>query len=115
MIFNISFFNLIISLCLFCFIIFLIKKRILKEEYSYLWIFLVVIMMCCSSNRFISFFASFFGVKDPPHILFFFAVLILFLFCLFFSVIISKKNMQIKKIAIELSCLKREIKDLKKK
>ena len=102
--------------CLFLFvlIILLVRKKMIYENYALVWILLPIALMLFVSNRTIlERIASLAGIYYAPSVLL--PVLyILFIFVmLFFTVVISKRDRQIKDISQELGILKTEVRKLR--
>ncbi len=104
-----------VSLTLFFFILNLIRKKSIKEEYSLLWISVSLIFIVFSVWREgLDFFARLVGVAYPPAALFLILLVSIFLILIEFSVIISKLSDRNKNLAQELGLLKHEVEKLKK-
>jgi len=103
-----------VSFLLLFFILFLIRNKKIKEEYSLLWLFFSLIFIVFSFWRnLLDEFAAFIGIAYPPAA-FFLIFLIAVLFILIqFSVLISELSEKNKIVAQELAILKQELQELK--
>lgn len=107
---------IIVSVALFLYILYLVRKKRIKEEYSLLWLFSSIVFIFFSIFRnLLEEFAALVGIAYPPAALFLILLLAVFLILIEFSVIISKLSEQNKNLAQEIGILKMEIDKLKKK
>ena len=103
--------SLLIAASIFIVILELVRRRKLKEEYSWLWLLTgAIIIVLTLWYELLQKITDFIGAVLPTSTLFFFAIIFLILLCLQFSVRISKMSDQIKNLAQELSILKTETK-----
>jgi hypothetical protein len=106
---------IIVSVALFLYILYLVRKKRIKEEYSLLWLFSSIVFIFFSIFRnLLEEFAALVGIAYPPAALFLILLLAVFLILIEFSVIISKLSEQNKNLAQEIGILKMEIDKLKK-
>ncbi len=97
-------------------ILYLIKKKRIKEEYSLLWIFFAVVFIVFSVWRQgLDYIAEFVGIAYPPAALFLVLLMAVFLILIEFSIIISKLADKNKVLAQEIGLLRLEIKQLEEK
>ena len=88
---------------LFSFIVFLLKRKRLKEKYSILWIVGIILMVILTvSRKPLETISLFFGVYYPPSFLFVIAFLVILAILLHFSVAISELEKRQKIIAERL-------------
>jgi hypothetical protein len=107
---RIIFVSIFFCLLLFFLIIFMVRKKMIYENYALVWILLPVALVLFVSNRFVlESIAALAGIYYAPSVLL--PVLyVLFIFVmLFFTVVISKRDQQIKDISQELGILKNEV------
>jgi hypothetical protein len=112
---RIIFVAIFFCLALFALIIYMVRKKLIYENYALVWILLPIALLLFVSNRFIlEKIAALAGIYYAPSVLL--PVLyILFIFVmLFFTIIISKRDRQIKDITQELGILKNEVLLLKR-
>jgi len=95
------------SLGIFLFVVELIRKKRIKEEYSLLWLFFVSIFVLLSIwRRGLDEFSELIGVAYPPAALFLLLLMAFFMILIQFSIIISKQSESIKKMAQEIGLIK---------
>jgi hypothetical protein len=101
----------IVSLSLFVYILYLVRKKKIKEEYSLLWLFSSMVFIFFSIWREgLEYFARLVGIAYPPAALFLILMLAIFLILIEFSVIISRLSEESKILAQELALLKDRMK-----
>ena len=106
---------IILAVMIFIVIIELVRRRKLREEYSWLWLLTgVIIIILALWQGFLLRITHLLGVILPTSTLFFCAIIFVILLCLQFSVRISKLTDQVKNLVQELTILKTKI-DQKKK
>lgn len=110
---QIKIFGLLASAILVIYIIDLVRKKKLREEYSFIW-FVIGLSMIIFLLRFdlIMALTEFLGVLSPNNVIFFFSILFLFVIALQFSVKISNLTNQIKILAQENTLLQKKIEDM---
>jgi hypothetical protein len=103
-----------VSIGLFLYIFFLVRKKKIKEEYSLLWLSSSIVFIVFSIWRDgLEYFAKLMGIAYPPAALFLILLLAIFLILIEFSINISKLAEQNKILAQELALLKHELEVLK--
>ncbi len=103
------------SIVLLIFILFLIRRQRLKEEYSILWLIFGVIFLGLSIWRDgVDFIAELVGIAYPPAALFLILLMALFVIMIEFSTIISRISNINTHLAQDVALLKSEIEELKK-
>lgn len=104
------------SLGLMGFILELIRRRSLKEEYSLLWLFMGVVFLFFSFWREgLDFFANLVGVKYPPAALLMILLLGAFGILMHYSTVISKLSVKNKDLVQEISLLKNDFEKFRDK
>lgn len=104
------------SIGFFVFIIELVRKKNIKEEYSLLWIFFAIVFIVLSIWRGgLELIARLIGINYPPAALFLILLLAVILILIQFSVVISRLSENIKSIAQEMGILKMRFEDIQKK
>jgi hypothetical protein len=97
-------FALTTSLLMFAFILELVRRRRLREEYSWLWLLaagaMVVLVVWF---RLLMIVTHLVGAVTPLNTLLLFAVLFLFAIAVHYSVIVSRLTSQVKNLAQELA------------
>jgi hypothetical protein len=107
---------IIASIVLFIYIIYLVRKKRIKEEYSLLWLFSSIIFLFFSIwRKGLEDFASLIGIAYPPAALFIILLLAIFLILIEFSRIISQLTDRNIALTQEIAILKMEIERMKEK
>ncbi len=102
---------IVVSIFFLLLILYLIKNKRIKEEYSLLWIFFSVIFILFSVWREgLDYIAGFIGIAYPPAALFMVLLMAIFLILIEFSIIISKLADKNKTLVQEIGLLKEEMK-----
>jgi hypothetical protein len=105
---------IIVSISLFLYIFYLVRKKKIKEEYSLLWILSSFVFIVFSIWRHgLEFFAKLMGIAYPPAALFLILLLAIFLILIEFSINISRLTEENKILAQELAILTDELGRLK--
>lgn len=103
------------SLLFFIFILYQIKSKNIKEEYSLLWLLFSFIAITFSIWREgLTVIAKFAGIAYPPAALFLFLLVIIFFILIQFSILISKLADRNKTLTQEHALLKHEFEELQK-
>ncbi|HAO93130.1 MAG: hypothetical protein A2X93_04290 [Deltaproteobacteria bacterium GWC2_56_8] len=105
-------FSIIGSLALFAIVIDFIRRGLLKEKYSVLWLASAVVIMALSVKKeLLDSIAGWLGIAYPPSLLFLVAFIFVLLITLHFSVVISLLHEKNKAIAQELALMKNALKE----
>ena len=105
---------IVVSISLFLFILYLVRKKKIKEEYSLLWLSSSIVFMFFSIWRDgLEYFAKLIGIAYPPAALFLILLLAVFLILIEFSINISRLTEQNKILAQELALLRNELEAVK--
>lgn len=103
-------FAIILSIFLLIMIIELVRRRKLREEYSWLWIMTgFSIFFLVLEYKVLVKITTFIGAVLPTSTLFFFGLMFLVLISIHYSVKISALTTQLKNLAQEISLLKGEL------
>jgi hypothetical protein len=103
-----------VSIGLFLYILFLVRNKKIREEYSLLWLFSSIVFIVFSIWRDgLEYFAKLIGIAYPPAALFLILLLAVFLILIEFSINISKLTEKNKSLAQELALLRNELESLK--
>ena len=103
------------SVLLFFFILELIRKKKIKEEYSLLWLFISIIFFVVSLFRnMLDNLSRFVGIAYPPVAFLLILIMAIFLILIQFSIIISKQAENNKNLTQEIGLLNERIEKLKK-
>ena len=112
---RIQLFSILGSLILLFFILSLIKKRRLKEEYALLWIGASILFAGLSIFRpALEYLAHFLGIHYAPTALLLMLIMAITVILIHYSTVISKLSEQTKRLTQELALLKHQI-DTEKK
>jgi hypothetical protein len=108
----VSIISIIGAIALYVLVIDFVRRNLLKEKYSVLWLTLsVVVMVLAIWNQLLDKLASFVGVAYAPSLLFFVAFLFVLLILLHFSVVVSILYDRNKALIQELALLKSSLED----
>jgi len=103
-----------VCIAVFIFILEMVRRRKLREEYSWLWLLtgLVMILLVIWYDLLV-FISHIIGAVLPTTTLFLFGMLFLMLISLHYSIKISTLTDQVKKLAQELAIFRGEMKERK--
>lgn len=100
------------SVALFAFVIDFIRRGLLKEKYSVLWIISALVIMALSVKKgLLDAIAGLLGIAYPPSLLFLVAFIFILLINLHFSVVISILHEKNKALVQELTLLRNSLKE----
>ena len=100
------------SVALFAFVIDFIRRGLLKEKYSVLWIISALVIMALSVKKgLLDAIADLLGIAYPPSLLFLVAFTFILLINLHFSVVISILHEKNKALVQELTLLRNSLKE----
>ncbi len=101
-------FAILISLFLLAIIIELVRRKKLREEFSWLWLLTgFVIMFLSIWDGILIRIARFMGIVAPVSTIFFFAIAFIFSIALHFSIRISNLTNQVKNLTQEIALFKK--------
>ena len=99
-----------LAVALVVFIFELIRRRRLREEYSWLWMLTgLAVLVLAVWDDLLAGLAGLIGSTSPPPTLFFLGVLFLVLICLQYAVRISALTVQVKNLAQKTALLEEEV------
>jgi hypothetical protein len=111
-VFRIQVLAIVGSILLIIFILELIRRKRLKEEFSILWLGMGIVFLVISLfRRLLDKFSYLVGIDYPPAALFLILIMGLTVILIHFSVAISELKEANKKLTQELGLLKKEIED----
>ncbi len=97
---------ILIGLFILLGIIELVRRRKLREEYSFIWLITgFAFVVLAVEEDILGFFSSLLGVAAPISTLLFMALIFVLLLCLYFSLRISSLTTQVKNLAQQLALL----------
>lgn len=103
-----------ISMIMLVYIIYLIRKKKLKEEYAILWIVIIIVFLIFSIFRgLIDFISNLLGIFYQPASLFIILIIGLFLLSLHFTIVISDLKTKINTMVTTLTLLEDKMSKLK--
>ena len=99
-------FVVLVGVAIFLGIIELVRRRKLREEYSFIWLMTgFVFVLFAVDGDLLASVAEFIGIALPVNALFFMALLFVMLLCLYFSLRISALTTQVKNLAQQIALL----------
>jgi hypothetical protein len=105
-----------VSVGLFGLVIELVRRRMLVEEYSFIWITLSALLLLLSLFRgILHTLARWLGIFYPPSLLLLVVMFFAFIGMLFFSIVISKQRAQIHRLFEETAILAAQLRELKER
>ena len=112
MFFQQKIFAILASILIMALVVELVRRRKLREEYSWLWLVTgALIILLVVWYDFLVFITHLIGAIAPTTTLFIFGLLFLMVISLHYSIQISKLSSQVKEMAQELTLLKGQIED----
>jgi len=103
------------SILMIFFLIYLIRKQRIKEEYSLLWLFFGIIFLLFSIwSDWLDYLSALVGIIYPPAALFLLFSLAFFFILIEFSVIISRLSDRNKSLTQEVGILRSELREMNK-
>jgi hypothetical protein len=109
MLFKQKIFAILISLALIFLVIDLVRRKKIREEYSWLWMLTAAsVLILCVWYDLLLFISQLIGAVLPTTTLFIFAILFLVLIALHFSIKISDLTNKVIKLTQEMALLKNE-------
>ena len=109
-----QFFGFLIALVILVVIIDLVRRRKLREEYSWMWILTgITLFILVLKYEILNWLTGFIGAHLPTSTLFFFGLLFVILLSLQYAVRISSFDSNLRKLTQEIALLKFELAELK--
>lgn len=106
---RITILSVCLSVVLLLYILEMVRRRRLREEYSILWLFgSGVILLLSIKQSWLIYLAQAVGIAYPPSFLFLIGILFIMLILIHFSITISKLYQMNKRMAQDIALLKRE-------
>jgi hypothetical protein len=97
---------IVIGLIIFLGIIELVRRRKLREEYSFIWLMTGFVFVALAvETQVLSYVSELMGISLPVNTVFFLAMIFMMLLCLYFSLRISALTTQVKNLAQQLALL----------
>ena len=99
-------FVILLGLAILLGIIDLVRRRKLREEYSFIWLMTgFIFVLIALENDILVFLSDMVGITLPVNTLFFLALIFIMMLCLYFSLRISALTTQVKNLAQKLALL----------
>lgn len=99
-----------LSVALILFVLHLIRRRILREQYSLLWLFFALLMFLLSINTdWLEWMADAVNIFYAPSLLFLVGITLCFLLILHLTVVVSKLTERIILLTQEIGLMKNEL------
>lgn len=106
---RITILSVCLSVVLLLYILEMVRRRRLREEYSILWLFgSGVILLLSVKQSWLIYLAQAVGIAYPPSFLFLLGILFIMLILIHFSIAISKLYQMNKRMAQDIALLKRD-------
>lgn len=101
--------SLVLSIALVIFVLRLIHRRYLREQYSLLWLLFGVVMFILSTNTtWLKQLATTVGIYYAPSLLFLVGIILCLMLILHLTVVVSKLTERVVRLTQELSLLRNE-------
>jgi hypothetical protein len=101
---------IVVSAALVAAVVFLVRRRRLREEYAFAWMVAAIVLLGIAVWRnSLDVAARWLGVYYPPAVLLLAVILAVFVVSLYFSVVISRQRQQIERLVEEVALLDAEI------
>jgi hypothetical protein len=114
MFFQQKIFAILASIAIMALVIEMVRRRKLREEYSWLWMVTgALIILLVIFYDLLVFITHLIGAIAPTTTLFIFGLLFLMLISLYYSMQITKLSLQVKEMAQQLTLLKDEVENKK--
>ncbi len=103
-------FAILVSISIMALVVEMVRRRKLREEYSWLWILTgILIILLVVFYDLLIFITHLIGAIAPTTTLFIFGLLFLMLISLHYSIQITKLSIQVKEMAQQLTLLKDQV------
>ena len=108
--------SIIVSLGFLLFVIQQVRKKRLSEAYSLLWVGTGIIFITVSAwPQLLGYLSTLVGIQYAPATLFLILLICMLLLCLQFSILLTMRSRQTKRLAQEIALLKNKLEVLDKK
>jgi hypothetical protein len=105
---------IVVSAALLVIVLELVRRRVLTEEYSFLWIVFSLSLLGLSIWRnILHAVARWLGIFYPPALLLLLLILFVFVASLYFSVVISRQRAQIERLIEDQAILAAELREVR--
>lgn len=108
-------FVIVVGIAMLLFILNMVRRKQLREQYALLWLFSAVVMtLCAVFIRQVDKLSHFVGIHYPPAFLFLVAILLVLVLQFHFSTVISNLREQNKSLTQNLGILAAEVRELRR-
>ena len=105
--------SIIISLGFLLFVIQQVRKKRLSEAYSLLWVGTGIVFITVSAwPQLLGHISNFIGIQYPPATLFLLLIVCMLLLCFQFSILLTVRSKQTKRLTQEIALLKNKLENL---
>jgi len=105
-------FSIVFSLTFVLFVLQMVRKRKLREQYSIMWILLAVVIVVVSlKSEWLDALADAVGIYYPPSLLFLIALLFCLAYLLHLTIVLSKLSDRVVKLTQELAIYQQQERD----
>jgi len=105
---------IVVSAALLAIVLELVRRRVLTEEYSFLWIVFSLALLGLSIWRnILHAMARWLGIFYPPALLLLLLIFFVFVASLYFSVVISRQRAQIERLIEDQAILAAELREVR--
>jgi hypothetical protein len=109
-------FVIVVGIAMLLFILHMVRRKQLREQYSLLWLFSAgVITLCAVFIRQVDKLSHLVGIHYPPAFLFLVAILLVLVLQFHFSTVISNLREQNKSLTQDLGILATEVRELRRR
>lgn len=110
---RINIISVVVSVIFLIFVIYQVRKKRLSEAYSLLWIFAGIVFILISAFPFLlNFLSELIGVYYPPATLFLALIVSIILISFQFSILLTIRSNQTRKLSQEVALLKNRLEKL---
>lgn len=107
-------FGILSAIGTLAFVVELVRRRKLREEYSLLWLATAISLLVLAMSRpLLDTIASLIGIFYPPSALFLVAIVFMLLILLHFSTVLTRLTQENKEIAQQMALLRQELREAK--
>jgi hypothetical protein len=108
-------FVIVVGIAMLLFILNMVRRKQLREQYALLWLFSAVVMtLCAVFIRQVDKLSHLVGIHYPPAFLFLVAILLVLVLQFHFSTVISNLREQNKSLTQNLGILAAEVRELRR-
>ena len=99
--------SILFSVIFLVVVVVLVRKNMLQERYSILWVFMSLILLVLSSTPLImEELAGWLGIRNAPSLLFLFGLVYLLIYNLHITTVVSRQSERIMRLTQEIALMK---------